>query len=297
MVASRAGLPSASTSRSSARAEPPPAISSARSASRSWRRPSGSSPPNGPSSSSLASAAVSGARSIPTSTSVSRARAVGSSRSATPPVAAVHGHLGVGERAAHHVELAAAAHDDRQVAPRHAVHEVPLAQLPGDRGPLARRRLAPRCWPRAHRRRASTPAPDRRARRAARWVPAAAAPIRSVTTRVTWRSASPCRCAVPRVNEPGAGQLQHLGEAAERVGLRAAERVGRDIRVAERDHADAAARERPQDRERRLRRLLEVVDHDEPQAPRPGRPDARCGSPPTRTARARPGRAAARATP
>jgi hypothetical protein len=55
------------------------------------------------------------------------------------------------------------------------------------------------------------------------------------------------------------------GEPAERVGLAAAEGVGRDIRIAECDDGNAAGRERPQDRERRLRRLLQVVDDDEAQ--------------------------------
>jgi len=58
---------------------------------------------------------------------------------------------------------------------------------------------------------------------------------------------------------------EHAGEAAERVGLAAAEGVRGDIRITEGDDGDTATRERPQQRERRLRCLLQVVDEHETQ--------------------------------
>ena len=61
------------------------------------------------------------------------------------------------------------------------------------------------------------------------------------------------------------GQPEPLGQPAQRVGLAAAERVRRDIRIPEGDDRDAAAGEGAQDRERRLGRLLEVVDEHEPE--------------------------------
>ena len=60
-------------------------------------------------------------------------------------------------------------------------------------------------------------------------------------------------------------QGQDGGQAAEGVGLAAAEGVGCDIRITEGDHRDAPGCQRAQQCQGGLGRLLQVVDDDEPQ--------------------------------
>ena len=67
-------------------------------------------------------------------------------------------------------------------------------------------------------------------------------------------------------SEFGHVNAQSLAQATERIRLTSAEGVGGDIRVAEGDDRDSAAGERAQDRDSRLRRLLQVVDEHETEA-------------------------------
>jgi hypothetical protein len=63
-----------------------------------------------------------------------------------------------------------------------------------------------------------------------------------------------------------AGEAELGAQAPQRTGLPAPERVRRDIWIAERDHGDAATGEGADDRERRLCRLVQVVDQHEAQS-------------------------------
>jgi hypothetical protein len=170
-----------------------------------------------------------------------------------------HGHLGVGERAAHHVELATAAHDHGEVAPRHPVLQVAFSEFARDCGPLAGRRLRLDARDRIRGHGALSVVVCDGGALGARG--RSADPVGDRARHVPQRLALPVRD--PEGEGAGAGQLQHLGEAAEDVGFCTAERAGRDIRVPERDDLDATARERAQDLERGLGRLLEVVDDDQ----------------------------------
>ncbi len=131
-----------------------------------------------------------------------------------------------------------------------------LAQSPGDRGPLARgrRRLDHR---------------DRhligRATGLGGTLPTSgcgADPCRDGGGQRAERRILPVRGAEDHRGRVGA---EHLPEAAQRIRLAAAERVRGHIGVAECDDGDAARAERGQEGQRRLGRLLQVVDDDEPQ--------------------------------
>ncbi len=93
-------------------------------------------------------------------------------------------------------------------------------------------------------------------------MPAAAVPIRSVTRDVSSRRAGVWRCAVAE-HEARDRDPERRIQPAECRRLGTAERRRRDIGVAEGDDRDPACRECPQQRQRRDRRLLQIVDQDQ----------------------------------
>ena len=255
IVASRAGSASASASRPSLVRRPPPATSSVRRAMRSRR----SSERIEPAERTGEQLRGDGRRQVDPAEArldhlqqcaCRRVVAEGGARRRAP-----HRHLGMGKGAPDRVHVGAAARDDDELAPRHAVPQMPLAQQPGDRAPLARGRRRPDLHGRRVGRRVTCAS-------GLRWMPAVAAPIRPVIALVRARSGAGWRCDSVRTSVGSPGRPQHRAQAAQHIRLAAAERVRRDVRVAERDDRDAPARRaragsrscprsRPADRRRR----------------------------------------------
>ncbi len=166
-------------------------------------------------------------------------------------------HLGEREGPCHRRSAGTAADHDGEVAPRESALQVVFAQGAGDRRELPRRRGRLDGRDRRDTRRVVSSRDGCALRTGGRGADSLG---RAGDERAEGR-------AVPV--DPG----EHHGlpdvdtqldtEPSECVGLAPAERVARDVGVPERDDRDPPAAEGAEDRQRRLGRLVQVIDHDQ----------------------------------